>query len=53
MPKGYFLAVNEYIILLFILKENYKNFDESYNDLKKKCKKFLDCYFGELNKKIF
>ena len=53
MPKGYFLAVNEYIILLFKLKDKYKNFDESYNDLRKKCKKFLDCYFGELNKKIF
>ena len=53
MQKGYFLAVNEYIILLFKLKENYKNFDESYNDLKKKCKKLLDCYFDEINKKIF
>lgn len=53
MEKGYFLAVNEYIILLFKLKENYKNFDESYNELKKKCKKFLDCYFDEINKKIF
>lgn len=53
MSKGYFLAVNEYIILLFKLKDKYKNFDESFNDLRKKCKKFLDCYFGELNKKIF
>lgn len=45
MKKGYFLAVNEYVILLFRIKDEYKNFDESYNTLSKRCKIFLDGYF--------
>jgi hypothetical protein len=45
MKKGYFLAVNEYVILLFKIKDEYKNYEKSYNDLSKKCKTFLECYF--------
>ena len=52
MPKGYFLAVNEYVILLFRIKEKYKNFDESYNTLRKKSQKLLGNYFDKVNKII-
>ena len=52
MPKGYFLAVNEYVILLFRIKEKYKNFDESYNILRKKSQKLLGNYFDKVNKII-
>ena len=52
MPKGYFLAVNEYVILLFRTKEKYKNFDESYNILRKKSQKLLGNYFDKVNKII-
>ena len=45
MKKGYFLAVNEYVILLFKIKDEYKNYEQSYNTLSKKCKTFLECYF--------
>ena len=52
MKKGYFLAVNEYVILLFRIKDEYKNFDESYNTLSKRCKIFLDGYFEIVDKII-
>lgn len=45
MKKGYFLCVNEYVILLFKIKDEYKNYEQYYNTLSKKCKTFLECYF--------
>ena len=48
MDKGYYLAVNEYVILLFKIKDEYKIFEKSYNDLNGKCKKLLDCYFDKI-----
>ena len=48
MDKGYFLAVNEYVILLFKIKDEYKIFEKSYNDLNGKCKKLFNCYFDKL-----
>ena len=33
MIRGYFLALNEDVILLFKIKEKYKSFDESYSIL--------------------
>ena len=52
IKKGYFLAVNEFVILLFRIKEEYRNYEESYDNLDKKCKKILDKYF-ERAYKIF
>ena len=49
MEKGYFLAINEYVILLFRIKDKYKNFNESYNNLKKKCNKLLGDFFNKVN----
>ena len=45
MKKGYFLCVNEYVILLFKIKDEYKNYEQYYNTLSKKCKTFLEYYF--------
>lgn len=49
MKNGYYLAVNEYVILLFKIKDEYKNFDESYNELHSKCRKLLKGYFAPVN----
>ena len=48
MNNGYFLAINDYVILLFQIKDEYKNFENSYNDINSKCKKLLKCYFDDV-----
>lgn len=50
MKNGYFLAVNEYVILLFRIKEDFKNFDEAYNELFQKGQELLTFYFEPVNK---
>ena len=45
MNKGYFLAINEYVILLFRIKEKYKSFDESYDTLYKESQNLFKQYF--------
>ena len=50
MKNGYFLAVNEYVILLFRIKEDFKNFDEAYNELYQKGQELLTFYFEPVNK---
>ena len=45
MENGYFLTLNENVILLFKIKENYKNYDESYSILYDDSQKLLDHYF--------
>ncbi len=45
MIKGYFLAINEYVILLFRIKEKYKSFDESYDTLYKESQNLFKQYF--------
>ena len=45
MVNGYFLAINESIILLFRIKDNYKNFDESYSILYTDAQNLLKHYF--------
>ena len=47
--KGYFLAVNEFVILLFRIKEEFRNYEESYNNLDKRCKKLMEKYFSKVN----
>ena len=45
MEKGYFLALNEHVILLFKIKGNYKSYDESYITLNEESQKLLERYF--------
>ena len=45
MVNGYFLAINESIILLFRIKDNYENFDESYSILYTDAQNLLKHYF--------
>ena len=52
MKKGYFLVVNEYVILLFKIKDEYKNFEKSYDILSQKCKSFLEGYFEKAERII-
>lgn len=46
MEEGYFLALNEHVILLFRIKENYKSFDESYNILYNESQNLFKKFFG-------
>ena len=52
MKKGYFLVVNEYVILLFKIKDEYKSFEKSYDILSQKCKSFLEGYFEKAERII-
>ena len=45
MANGYFLAINESVILLFRIKEKYKSFDESYNILYNDSQALFKQYF--------
>jgi hypothetical protein len=45
MANGYFLAINESVILLFRIKEKYKSFVESYNILYNDSQALLKQYF--------
>ena len=45
MKEGYFLAINDYVILLFVIKEQYKSYDESYNILNEESQNLLKKYF--------
>ena len=45
MSKGYFLALNEDVILLFRIKDKYKSFDESYSILYDDSQKLFKHYF--------
>ena len=45
MASGYFLAINESVILLFRIKEKYKSFVESYNILYNDSQALLKQYF--------
>lgn len=47
MENGYFLALNENVILLFKIKDNYKNYDESYSILNEDSQKLLEHYFDK------
>lgn len=47
MANGYFFSLNENVILLFRIKESYKNFDESYSTLYTDSQNLLMHYFGE------
>ena len=51
MEKGYFLALNEDVILLFRIKDKYKSFDESYSNLYNDSQNLLNHYFcKDINK---
>ena len=45
MENGYFLTINEKVILLFAIKDNYKQFDESYSLLYNDSENLLNHYF--------
>lgn len=45
MGNGYFLAINDNVILLFRIKEDYKNFDENYSRLYSDAQSLLNHYF--------
>ena len=45
MDKGYFLGLNEDVILLFRIKDKYKSFDESYSILYEDCKNLFKHFF--------
>ena len=45
MENGYFLTLNENVILLFKIKKNYKNYVESYSILYDDSQKLLEHYF--------
>ena len=45
MKEGYFLAINDYVILLFVIKEKYTSFDESYSILNKESLNLLNKFF--------
>ena len=45
MKEGYFLAINDYVILLFVIKEKYKSYEESYTILKEDSQNILKKYF--------
>ena len=47
IEEGYFLALNEHVILLFRIKENYKSFDESYNILYNESQNLFKKFFGQ------
>lgn len=42
MKEGYFLYINDYVILLFRIKDEFKSFDESYNILFKQSQNILN-----------
>ena len=42
MNNGYFLSVNDSVILLFRIKDEFKSYDESYNSLVDKSKEILN-----------
>jgi hypothetical protein len=46
IEEGYFLALNEHVILLFKIKDNYKSFDESYSLLYNDSQNLLKHYFN-------
>lgn len=46
MKKGYFLALNEYAILLYRIKEQYKDYEKCYNILNKKSQKLFDRFLS-------
>ena len=46
MNNGYFLSVNDNVILLFKIKDEFKSFDESYNSLVDKSKEILNNNFN-------
>ena len=51
MGKGYFLALNEDVILLFKIKDKYKSFDESYSILYKDSQNLLNQnFYTNINK---
>ena len=45
MDKGYFLGLNEDVILLFRIKDKYKSYDESYSILNKDCQNIFKHFF--------
>ena len=45
MDKGYFLGLNEDVILLFRIKDKYKSFDESYSILYEDCQNLFKHFF--------
>jgi hypothetical protein len=45
MKEGYFLAINDYVILLFVIKEQYKSYEESYTILNEDSQNLLKKYF--------
>ena len=45
MENGYFLCLNEHVILLFRIKNNFKSFDESYSILYTDSQNLLKRYF--------
>jgi hypothetical protein len=45
MKEGYFLAINDYVILLFVIKEKFKSYEESYTILKEDSQNILKKYF--------
>lgn len=45
MKEGYFLVINDYVILLFVIKEQYKSYDESYTILNEESQKLLKRFF--------
>ena len=47
MKEGYFLAINDYVILLFVIKEKYKSYDESYTILNEESQNLLKKYFKD------
>lgn len=46
MEEGYFLTINDDIILLFRIKEKYKSFDESYSILYEDSQNLIKKYFN-------
>lgn len=45
MDKGYFLGLNEDVILLFRIKDKYKSFDESYSIVYEDCQNIFKHFF--------
>ena len=46
MEEGYFLSLNEYVILLFKIKDNYKSFDDNYWVVYNQSQNLLKKYFN-------
>lgn len=47
MEEGYFLALNEHVILLFRIKEKYKSFNESYNIIYNESQNIFNKFFNQ------